>query len=82
MPKETSGNARQNFLVRARHSTALAQVIGHIEADPSIAIERRVGAGDGLETLVVSMSESQAALLRQRFPGEVIVESDQPLTLY
>ena len=81
MPNVISGDSRRHFLVRARHPDELAQVLHHIEADSSIAIERRIRDSDGLETLVCSMYEAQAAQLRKRFAGSVIVEPDSPLTL-
>jgi hypothetical protein len=60
----------------------LAQVIAFIEADPAFTLVRRIGPANAPHTLVVSMTESQAAMLAQQFPDELIVERDRPLTLY
>ena len=79
MPTNTSGNARQSFLVRARQPGVLARVIDSIEEAEFAQIDRRLGPADEPHTLVVSMTEQQAQVLAQRYAGQVIIEKDRPL---
>jgi subtilisin len=78
----SSSEDRQDYLVRSRQPRLPPDVLRSIEADPSMAIARRIGAAGEPHTLLVSMSELQAATLAQRYASELIVEPDRPLTSF
>jgi hypothetical protein len=70
------------YLVRAREPFTLAPVIAFFEAEPLNPIQRRLGPAGAPHTLVVSLTDVQAAALKERFAGRLIVERDEPLTPY
>lgn len=82
MPHDASRDELNDYLIRARAPAILARAATFIANDPSFTVLRQLGPPDEPHTLVISTSEEGAALLRQRFANELIVERDRPLTLY
>ena len=82
MSQTSSPGERYDYLVRAHRPALLPQVKALIVNDPSFTLLRQLGPPGEPHTLVVAMAEQDAATLQQRFPGELIVERDRPLTLF
>jgi hypothetical protein len=82
MPQSTPSNTPRDHLVRVRDAAVLPQLVQFIEVDLRTPIARRLGPATDPHTLVVAITDDQAALLRQRFGNQVIVEPDRPLSLY
>jgi len=82
MSPGSSNDGPHDYLVRARRPELLAQAIAAIEADPCLAIVRRLGPAHEPHTLVVFMTEHQVQALMQRFDGQLIIERDRSLKLF
>lgn len=82
MPHSSSRNEFHDYLIRARPPATLVRARRFIVTDPAFTLVREMGPLDEPHTLVVSTSEAGAAVLRQRFADELIVERDQPLKLF
>ncbi len=80
MAPGSSEDTTSDYLVQARQPGVLAQVITFVRGNPAIRLVRALGPADDPHTLVLGMSDSQAADLMQRFPGQLVVEQDRPLT--
>ena len=82
MSQGSASSTADDYLVSALEADVLAQVIALIEADRSFKLLRRMGPVNKPHTLLVSMDEDHAALLMQRFPDQLLVERDRPLSMY
>jgi hypothetical protein len=82
MPQSTPSNSPRDYLVRVREAAVLLELVHFIEVDLQTPIARKLGPATEPHTLVVAITDDQAALLRQRFGSQVIVEPDRPLSLY
>lgn len=82
MSHSSSRNDLHDYLIRARPPATLANAMTFIATDPAFTMVRQMGPPDEPHTLVVSTNEEGAAVLRQRFAGELIVERDRPLKLF
>jgi len=69
------------YLVQAHEPQTLASLVPLLEADPQAQIVNKIGPPGQPHTLVVRLSQQQADALQQKYPGELIVERDQPLSL-
>lgn len=82
MPESSSRNELHDYLVRARPPATLARALQFIANDAAFTLVRQLGPPDEPNTLVVAMSEEAAAVLRERFANDLIVERDRPLQLF
>lgn len=82
MSQGPSSEGENTYLLQPREPDVLAQVRELIGADASIKVLQEIGPAGEPHTLVVAMREQQAAELKHRFAGRLIVERDRPLTLY
>ncbi len=80
MSPGSSDNTTHDYIVQALQPGVLAEVAAYVRTVPSINVIRSIGPADAPHTLIVSMSESDAESLTQRFAGRLIVERDRPLT--
>jgi hypothetical protein len=78
----SSSRELHDYLIRARPPATLVRARTFIATDPAFTLVREMGPPDEPHTLVVSTSEEGAAVLRQRFVDELIVERDRPLKLF
>src|SRR6266851_254471 len=77
-----SARRTKRYLITSQDPQRLAEAIRIVKADPTMELLDEIGPANQPHTLVVGMGDEQAAALKQRFAGQLIVEQDRPVTLF
>ena len=81
MAVSTIPERSSRYLIRWRDSSPLGELVETLKADSKIQVLDEIGPTGQPHTLVAMMSDEQAAALRARHLGRLLVEPDRPLKL-
>ena len=81
MPPSNSARQTKRYLIKSQEPERLSDFRSIVNADPTMELLDEVGPTGEPHTLVVGMGDEQAATLKQRFAGQVIIEQERSAPL-